>query len=56
MTSEINKLKDEVSKLKALLESQKTPLEDKVSIDRNKIPSDGCSAEQVKTLLRMRYF
>ena len=32
MTSEINKLKDEVSKLKALLESQKTPLEDKVSI------------------------
>ena len=51
MTSEINKLKDEVSKLKALLESQKTPLEDKVSIDRNKIPSDGCSAEQVKTFI-----
>jgi hypothetical protein len=51
MTSEINKLKDEVSKLKALLESQKTSLEDKVSIDRNKIPSDGCSAEQVKTFI-----
>ena len=51
MTSEINKLKDEVSKLKALLESQKTSLEDKVSIDRNKIPSDGCSAEHVKTFI-----
>jgi len=51
MTSEINKLKDEVSKLKALLESQKTPLEDKVSLDRNKIPSDGSSAEQVKTFI-----
>ena len=51
MSSEINKLKDEVSKLKALLESQKTSLEDKVSIDRNKIPSDGCSAEQVKTFI-----
>ena len=51
MTSQINKLKDEVSKLKALLESQKTSLEDKVSIDRNKIPSDGCSAEQVKTFI-----
>ena len=51
MTSEINKLKDEISKLKALLGSQKTSLEDKVSINRNKIPVDGCSADQVKTFI-----
>ena len=51
MTSEISKLKDEVNELKALIKSQECSLEDKVSMNRNMMPTDGSSAEDVKTFI-----